>query len=75
MYCADQHWFGIENLALIPGLTGAAPVQNIGAYGVELADVLEAVQIVDAQDRLRWLGRDAVTLAIVGAAFRSEQKK
>ena len=52
MHCVGQDWFGIENLALIPGLAGAAPVQNIGAYGVELADVLEAVQIVDAQNRL-----------------------
>lgn len=45
--CLENGWFGLENLALIPGTVGAAPVQNIGAYGVELEQRLHLVQVWD----------------------------
>jgi UDP-N-acetylmuramate dehydrogenase len=49
LWTLQNHWGGIENLSLIPGNTGAAPIQNIGAYGVELSDVLMQVNYFDTQ--------------------------
>jgi len=50
LWSLQQGLSGIENLSLIPGLAGAAPMQNIGAYGVELADVLDSVQTLDLKN-------------------------
>jgi UDP-N-acetylmuramate dehydrogenase len=55
-YAVENDYAGIENLALIPGSAGAAPVQNIGAYGVEVKDVLSRVQVLDrATSELLWI--------------------
>ncbi|MDD4489093.1 MAG: UDP-N-acetylmuramate dehydrogenase [Paludibacter sp.] len=49
-YCVQQRWSGIENLSLIPGETGAAAIQNIGAYGVEFKDVVQKVKTIQIAD-------------------------
>jgi UDP-N-acetylmuramate dehydrogenase len=48
-YCVDWDLAGLENLTLIPGSVGASPVQNIGAYGVELKDVFESCEAFEIE--------------------------
>ncbi|WP_422720100.1 UDP-N-acetylmuramate dehydrogenase [Franzmannia qiaohouensis] len=66
-------WWGLENLALIPGHCGAAPIQNIGAYGVELAEVLESVELLHlASGRQQTLPASACHFGYRDSIFKGE---
>jgi UDP-N-acetylmuramate dehydrogenase len=62
-YTLEFHYWGLENLSLIPGTVGAAPIQNIGAYGVELCDVFAELRALEIESGV------AVTFTADGCAF------
>ena len=51
MHCIHHNYAGLENLSLIPGNVGASPMQNIGAYGVEIKDVFESLEALNKSDQ------------------------
>jgi len=51
LHCLQHNWAGVENLSLIPGNIGAAPIQNIGAYGVELDNIFLSLEAYHLQEK------------------------
>lgn len=68
----SRSWFGLENLALIPGLVGAGPVQNIGAYGVELSQFVVAVNVVDGEGAERQVAHKDCQFAYRSSVFKAQ---
>ena len=70
--CIDKGVDGLENLALIPGVVGAAPVQNIGAYGTEFKDFCESVEYLDLNSgRLQHLSAKECLFAYRDSIFKT----
>lgn len=74
-YCLNQGWYGLENLSLIPGSVGAAPIQNIGAYGVEITDVFESLTAIDIRTgEPRDFYREDCRFSYRDSVFKQEEK-
>ena len=73
MHTLEMGLAGLENLALIPGTVGAAPIQNIGAYGVEVRDFIHTVEAFEpATGQLHRLDADACAFAYRDSVFKHE---
>ena len=75
-YCVQKAWGGIENLSLIPGTVGAAPIQNIGAYGVEAKETIQQITAYDTHTK-QWviLDNDACQFSYRNSLFKKEKNR
>jgi len=74
-YCTTHGAFGLENLSLIPGTVGASPIQNIGAYGVEVKDFIEEVLVYDLHTaKLVSLSNDECSFSYRNSALKNNSR-
>ena len=74
-FCVRQGWYGAENLSLIPGEVGASAVQNIGAYGVEVKDLITMVEAIGLDGQKRVFKRDECQYAYRDSIFKRLEMK
>jgi UDP-N-acetylmuramate dehydrogenase len=73
--CVRNGWYGLENLSLIPGSVGAAPIQNIGAYGAEVQERIASVQGLRIADGSAWtLSREECRFGYRDSVFKREYR-
>lgn len=73
LYCLNRGYGGIENLSLIPGNVGTSPMQNIGAYGVEIKDIFEKCKVLNLQTlEIETLGNAACKFGYRDSIFKNE---
>ncbi|MCX6231405.1 MAG: UDP-N-acetylmuramate dehydrogenase [Bacteroidetes bacterium] len=74
-YCVMNNWSGIENLALIPGAVGTCPVQNIGAYGVEVKECIEKVEVLNIADgKITEMDNESCQFGYRNSIFKQQAK-
>lgn len=74
-YCVERGYYGAENLSLIPGEVGASAVQNIGAYGIEVKDLISCVETVDVHGDRRVFGVEECGYAYRNSVFKRPDMK
>lgn len=75
LWCLDHDFGGIENLSLIPGNVGTAPIQNIGAYGVELKDVFESCEALNISTKnIETFTKDDCQFGYRESVFKQDKK-
>ncbi len=75
LYCVDRGLGGIENLSLIPGTVGAAPMQNIGAYGVEIKDVFVELEALNLESKkIEYFDNTSCQFGYRESVFKLKQK-
>ncbi|SFD16371.1 UDP-N-acetylmuramate dehydrogenase [Algibacter pectinivorans] len=75
LWCINNNFGGIENLSLIPGNVGTAPIQNIGAYGVELKDVFQSCEALELRTQtLKTFSKSECNFGYRNSVFKQEAK-